>query len=217
MTGDDTLRRMAETRPAALPPATRTVGQLIAESIRFYGEHFWAALSLGVPFIALDVLSIGKPWSHQIVVGWIVGPIICAAYVRAAMLVSGNTWSWWAYAAALIIYLPYPVLGVYVLPAVIYFGLIGLGVPAAVAEGLGVRAALRRGLQLGRADLVHSIGGIATLVLVVGISRIALEILLNTQGDQAREIAVVLADCVLSPLLYVGGALLYVDQAARVE
>jgi hypothetical protein len=104
----------------------------------------------------------------------------------------------------------------YVLPAVIWFALLGLAVPAAVAEGLGVRDSLRRGLQLSRADVVHAIGGLATLVLVVGVSRLALEVLLNTQGGQAREVAVVLADFVLSPLFYVGGALLYVDQAARV-
>jgi hypothetical protein len=52
---------------------------------------------------------------------------------------------------------------------------------------------------------------------VVGVSRLALEVLLNTQGGQAREIAVVLADLVLSPLFYVGGALLYGDQAARIR
>ena len=39
---------MAEPRPAALPPAERTVGQLVAESIRFYGEHFWRVLPLGL-------------------------------------------------------------------------------------------------------------------------------------------------------------------------
>jgi hypothetical protein len=42
-------------------------------------------------------------------------------------------------------------------------------------------------------------------------------ILLHTQGDQAQQVAIVLADIVLSPLLYVGGALLYLDQAARAE
>jgi hypothetical protein len=193
------------------------VGQLVAETIRFYGDHFGAVIVLGLPFLALDVLSIDQSWRTQIVVGWVVGPLICAAYVRAAMLVASAFWSWSAYAAALIVYLPYPILGVYVLPAVVWFALVGLGVPAAVVEGLGVRAALRRGLQLGRADLVHAIGGLATLVLVAGVSRIALEVLLTTQGGQAREIAVVLADVVLSPLLYIGGAFLYVDQAARVE
>jgi hypothetical protein len=206
---------MAESRPAALPPAERTVGQLVAESIRFYGDHFWAVLALGLPFVALDLLSYHEAWWKQVVVGWVVGPFICAAYVRASMLVTGSFWSWRAYAAAVVIYLPYPVFGVYVIPAVVWFALLGLGVPAAVTEGLGVRCALRRGLRLGRADLVHAIGGLATLVLVVGISRLALEVLLNTQGGQAREVAVVLADFVLSPLFYVGGALLYVDQAAR--
>ncbi|HET8528941.1 MAG TPA: hypothetical protein VFL60_08520 [Gaiellaceae bacterium] len=208
---------MAESRPVALPPARRTVGQLVAESVRFYGDNFWAVLLLGLPFLALDVLSIDQPWRRQILVGWLVGPLICAAYVRASMLASRSFWSWRAYAVALIVYIPYPLLGVYVLPAVVWFALAGLSVPAAVAEGLDVRSALKRGLQLGRADLVHAIGGLATLVLVVGITRIMLEILLNTQGGQAREIAVVLADIVLSPLLYVGGALLYVDQRARVE
>jgi hypothetical protein len=208
---------MAESRPAALPPAERTVGQLVAESIRFYGDHFWAVLALGLPFVALDLLSYHEAWWKQVIVGYIVGPFICAAYVRAAMLVTGSFWSWRAYAAALLVYVPYPVLGVYVIPAVVWFALLGLGIPAAVAEGLGVRGALRRGLQLSRADVVHAIGGLATIVIVVGISRLALEVLLNTQGGQAREVAVVLADFILSPLFYVGGALLYVDQAARVE
>jgi hypothetical protein len=104
-----------------------------------------------------------------------------------------------------------------VLPAVVWFAAVGLGIPQSMAEGLGVRDTLKRGLELSRADLTHAIGGLATLALVVGITRIALEVLLNTQGGQAREIAVVLADLVLSPLLYVGAALLAVDQAARVK
>ena len=89
--------------------------------------------------------------------------------------------------------------------------------PAAVTEELEFRAALRRGLALGRADLVHAIGGLATLCIVYGVCRFALLVLLHTQGDQAQKIAIVLADVVLSPILYVGGALLYVDQAARVR
>jgi hypothetical protein len=208
---------VAESRPAALPPAERTVGQLVAESIRFYGDHFWAVLVLGLPFLLLDFLSWQQPWWKQVAVGWIVGPLICAAYVRAAMLATGTFWQWRAYWLALLVYLPYPLLGVYVLPAVVYFALVGLGIPAAVAEGLGVRDGLRRGIALGRADVVHAIGGLATIVLVVGISRLALELLLQTQGGQARELAVALADLVLSPLFYVGGVFLYFDQKARVE
>ena len=208
---------VAESRPAALPPAERTVGQLVAESIRFYGDHFWAVLALGIPFALLDVISSGQPWWRKMIAGWILGPLICAAYVRGSMLVAGTFWSWRAYALALLVYVPYPPLALYALPAVAYFGLIGLSIPACVAENLGVRAALRRGYELGRADLVHAIAGLATIALVVGVSRIALEFLLSTQGDQGIEIASVLADLVLSPLYYIGAALLYVDQAARVK
>src|SRR4051795_11542471 len=111
MEADDTLRAVAESRPVALPPAERTVGQLVAESIRFYGDHFWAVLALGIPFVCLDLLSIGQPWTRQVVVGWIVGPLVCAAYVRASMLVAGTFWSWRAYVTALLIYIPYPILG----------------------------------------------------------------------------------------------------------
>ena len=35
--------------PPPLPPERRTVGQLVAESIRFYGSRFWAVLPLGIP------------------------------------------------------------------------------------------------------------------------------------------------------------------------
>jgi hypothetical protein len=71
--------------------------------------------------------------------------------------------------------------------------------------------------MLGRADPVHAVAGLATLSLVFGLSRYALLVLIHTQGNQTQDVAAVLADLVLSPLLYVGSALLYLDQAARVE
>jgi hypothetical protein len=123
-----------------------------------------------------------------------------------------------AFAVGLLVFLPFPLLyRLYVLPGIALFGLLGLAVPAAVNEHLGVRAALRRGWTLGRADPVHAIGGIATLALVYGVCRYALLVLLHTQGNQAEAVAVVLADLVLTPLLFIGAALLYVDQSARVE
>src|SRR5213075_700285 len=49
--------RAAEPRPAALPPGERTVGQLVAESIRMYGERFLRCLAIGVPPAALALLT----------------------------------------------------------------------------------------------------------------------------------------------------------------
>ena len=209
-----------DARPEALPPDRRTVGQLVAESIRFYSSRFWAVLPLGASFVVLDGISFGRSTAVQTLLMWAGGPLLTGAYVRACMLLSPDEQPPWrsAFVAGLIVFLPFPILfRIYLLPGLALFALLGLSVPAAVNERLGVRAALRRGWQLGRADLVHALGGICTLALVYGISRYALLVLLHTQGDQAEAIAVVLADLVLSPLLFVGAALLYVDQAARVE
>jgi hypothetical protein len=213
--------RAGEPRPAALPPGERTVGQLIAESIRLYGARFWAVIPLGLPLAGEHVASLGQSVAVQTLLLWAFGPVLTAAYVYACTLTSAELpprrFLISAYLVGLIVFLPFPVLlRLYVLPGLALFGLLGLAVPAAVVEGLGVRAALRRGWQLGRADVVHAIGGMATLALVYAVSRLALLVLLHTQGQQAQNVAGVLADLVLSPLMFIGATLLYVDQAARV-
>jgi hypothetical protein len=63
---------------------------------------------------------------------------------------------------------------------------------------------------------VHALGSLAALVLVVGIAANTLSALLHTQGDNGQRVAVAVSDLVLSPMLFVGAALLYLDQAARV-
>jgi hypothetical protein len=42
-------------------------------------------------------------------------------------------------------------------------------------------------------------------------------LLLHTQSDQTLRVAGFLADLVLAPILFLGSALLYADQAARVD
>jgi hypothetical protein len=213
--------RAGEPRPAALPPGQRTVGQLIAESIRLYGARFWAVIPLGLPFVGLDLASFGHSVAAQTVLLWAFGPLLVAAYVYASTLSLAEPAPkrvlFSASVAGLLVFLPFPVLlRFFVLPGLALFGLVGLAVPAAVVERLGVRAALRRGWELGRADVVHAVGGMATLALVYGVSRLALLVLLHTQAQQTQNVAGVLADLVLSPLLFIGATLLYVDQAARV-
>jgi hypothetical protein len=85
-----------------------------------------------------------------------------------------------------------------------------------MVEGLRFRDALVRGRQLATADYAHALGSLAALVVVVGIAGNTLSALLHTQGDNGQRLAVFLSDLVLSPMLFLGGALLYLDQAARV-
>ena len=203
--------------PPPLPPEKRTVGQLVAETIRFYGDHFWRALALGLPVAAADQLSVRQTAGVQMLVYWALTPFFVAAYVWACTLVHNRPATRTAVAVALLIYLPFPALrAVFILPGVAWFALLGLAVPAAIVEGLRFRDALVRGRQLGTADYVHALGSLAALVVVVGVAGNTLSALLHTQGDNGQRLAVFLSDLVLSPLLFLGGALLYVDQAARV-
>jgi len=207
-----------EALPPPLPPRTRTVGQLVAESIRFYQEHFAQVLPLGLALAVVGQISVGLSSYHQALVLAAAAPIVTAAFVRASMLVGGGAWSWPAFAAGTLIFLPVPALIlVFILPAVAWLALFGLAVPAAVRERLGFRDALARGRELGRADFVHALGGIATLAIVYGLTKLMLALLLHGQADVAVRTALVLADIVISPLLFVGSALLYDDQRARLD
>ena len=207
---------MAETRPAALPPAERTVGQVVAEAIRTYGAHFWQVLPLGLVVVGLDVATLHRGVDTQTLILWGFAPLFAAAYVRAATVVRNEQWAWPALWAGLVVFLPFPILvRLYVLPGIAWFGLLGLSVPAAVAERLGVRDALRRGWQLARADLLHAIAGLVTLGLVYFVSRYALLVFIHGFGGQGQTVAGMIADLVLSPLVFVGAVLLYEDQRAR--
>jgi hypothetical protein len=208
--------------PPPLPPGERTVGQFIGETIRVYGQHFWRALPLGIPLALADELSGRKGTGlHAIVIQlaifYAAGPLVAAAYVWACSLVLRVRPDRTAYWVALLLYLPFPLLrAIYILPAVAWFALVGLAVPAALVERLPLRAALARGFELGRADYIHALGSLAALVLVVGVGEITLTSLLHQMGDASARVSLALADVVLTPLLYLGGAMLYGDQAARV-
>ena len=96
-----------------------------------------------------------------------------------------------------------------------WLAVVGLVVPVLVAEDLSVRDSLRRTWRLARADYVHALGSLATLAIVVFLTQAMLIFILRGAGGAAIDVAVVLANIVISPLLFIGTALLYVDQAAR--
>ena len=202
--------------PPPLPPETRTVGQLVAETIRAYGNSFWHVLPLGLPLAIADQLSVRQDAPVQMIVFWATLPLFVGAYLWACRLVLRAAPTITAAGVAVLIWLPFPALrALYVLPALAWLAFIGLAVPAAMVERRGFRDALVRGRRLGTADFVHALGSLAALVVVVGIAANTLSALLHTQGDNGQRVAVFLSDLVLSPLLFLGGALLYVDQAAR--
>jgi hypothetical protein len=212
---------VARTLPPPLPPETRTVGQLVAESIRLYGRRFWQALPLGASVAVLEqgLLEFGNE-VRFLLLATVGGVLLSASYTGASALAADvrltKRSALVAIAAGAAVFVPFPflVLG-FILPGLAWLAFVGLVVPVAVIERAGFRATFGRATELARADYVHALGSLATLVILYVLTRLVLVLLLRGSGDQTERIAILLADLVISPLLFLGAALLYFDQKAR--
>lgn len=213
---------MPESRPVALPPAERTVGQLVGETVRFYGDHFWGAIAIGVPPAVLAAIAAHASRRLTLVLApTLFSALLSAAFLGAAVLVHGRrppnvrlvvTWlTGWLVIAPV----PFLVIG-FVLPGVAWLAAFGLVIPVLVSEELAPRAALARAWQLARADFVHAFGALLTLGILVFLTQAVLAFVLRGFGGTAISISFFLASVVVSPLIFIGMALLYGDQAARV-
>jgi len=207
--------------PPPLPPEERTVGQLIAESIRLYGDNFWRSLPLGLPIATLDQLDLGRGGGVRVALFVACSPALALAFAYACAIAGGvaagaRTLAL-ATAVGTAVLLPASLVFTwFALLAAVYLSFFGLSVPVTVLERVGPRTAIRRALELGRADWVHALGSIAALVVVFFLSRQVLVVLLRDQADETIRAAIFLADVVLAPLMLLGTAMLYFDQAARV-
>jgi hypothetical protein len=199
------------------------VGQLVAESIRLYGAHFLPCLAIGLPPAGLAVLSRHVSRNLALVLApTLYGALLSASFVLASTIVlarrpaaSRLTLAW---AAGWLVFVPVPFLVFgFVLPALAWLAAFGLVVPVLVVEELGLREAFGRAWRLARADYVHALGSLATLAIVVLLTQSVLAFVIRGAANEALVTAFALANVVISPLLFIGAALLYVDQEARVE
>jgi hypothetical protein len=191
--------------------------------MRFYGDHFWPSLALGVAPAAVAVVFTNVSRDLQLVLApTVAGALVSAAYVAACVLVLDRSPSrarlvtiwltgWLVFAPA-----PFLVLG-FVLPGLLWLTAVGLVVPVLVVEGGTIGSGFARAWILARADFVHAIGSLFTLAVLVVLSQSVLVFVLRGFGEAGTSVALFLASVVLSPLLFIGTALLYVDQAARVK
>ncbi len=214
---------MPELRPVALPPAERTVGQLVAESVRFYGDHFWAAIGVGVAPAVLAVIAAHASRRLTLVLApTLFAAMLSATFLAAAVLVLGRRPSnarlavAWLMGWLVVAPVPFLVLG-FVLPGVAWLAAFGLVIPVLVVEDVAPLGALARAWALARADFVHAFGSLLTLGIVVFLTQVMLAFVLRGFGGAAVSISFFLASVVVSPLLFIGTSLLYGDQEARVK
>ena len=121
-----------------------------------------------------------------------------------------------ALAGGVLAFLPFPFLtAFFILPGLVWLAAVGLVVPVLALEQVGFLTAFLRAYKLARADFVHTLGSLATLAILVFLTQSGLFFLLRGTSDQTLDIASFVAALVVSPLLFLGSALLYFDQAAR--
>lgn len=216
---------MAQPRPEALPPETRPVGQLVAETLRLYGRRFWRSLALGAGPTAFTLIAAALDGPLAIAFVILVGPVLLSAVVALATSLAAKvdrSRLWVAVLAGVPALIPLATSRLVVFPfiyliALAWYAFFALAGPVALIERRGVLASLRRSLQLARADYVHALGSVATLAILVVICVFMLFVLLANVGEQALRLAALLAVFVVSPLFFLGTALLYFDQVARLE
>ena len=220
-----TYPRQAGPRPAALPPERRTIGQVVAESIRFYGARFFPSLALGTPAAAMVALGSWLPGTGRTAAVLAVGALLCAAALVAAVRLvhpaaRASRALPSAVAAGLVVFLPVLLARIVVFQGIYLLALAWLtvsvfAVPAVLVEGSSLPGSLRRSLALARAGVGHAAGALLTLLVTIVLTALVLTFLLRGFSDQSLRVAALVALLVVSPLFFLGAAILYEDQAAR--
>jgi hypothetical protein len=209
--------------PPPAPPETRTSGQLVAEAMRLYGRRFWGALVLGagplIVVLAVKALSGTTALLFVATGGAVVFTVCYVLAIRLAADVRRDGRSLLiALAIGFLVFAPVPFLtATLVFPGLIWLAFFGLAVPVALIERKGFRQSIRRSVKLARADFVHALGSLAALVVVAFITAITLAFLLGQFGEQSRNLAALIPLILVTPLLFLGAALLYFDQEARLS
>ncbi|HXV56417.1 MAG TPA: hypothetical protein VD704_00980 [Gaiellaceae bacterium] len=211
------------------------LGELLAETIRVYGDRLRAALGLGAVIGGGYLLAGVVPAILEVLV---VSLAFTGTYAAAARIVSGDSfveaWAQVGVRAPVLVVLtfvvavPFALAATYLLflvLAALWLALVGFSVPAAMLEREGaadgvfgrIAYALDRSLRLARAEYLHAAGVVAALIGVYLVVGILIGVALVGFADNGRLIAVALAQVVLAPLFFLGLSVLYYEQRARAD
>lgn len=215
------------------PERPLRLGELLAETIRIYGERPLAALGLGAVEGAAFLVAEALPALVGVLV---LALAFTATYGAAARLVSGDSFAEaWAQVGlrapvllvlTFVVAVPFAIAVGYLfllLLAVFWLALAGFAVPVTMlerspsAEGFLDRLAyaLYRSIRLARAEYLHAVGVAAGLIIVYLLVGNVIGAALVGFADNGRLAAGSLVQLVLAPLFFIGLAVLYYEQRAR--
>ncbi|HEX2110509.1 MAG TPA: hypothetical protein VHF67_03050 [Gaiellaceae bacterium] len=219
----------------AAPATPLPLGEVLAETVRFYGERFWAAAGLGAVVVGAFALVVLVGGGVQGIA--ILAVTFTAVYAASARLVGGDAFGdAWAQTAgrvpvllvlAVVVCVPLA-LGMSGDPILILFSAFwlafaGFAVPVAVLEQSEAGQswlqrlghAMSRSLELARASYVHAAGVVAALLVIYHLLGLVLAQALSGFAENVGLGGFLLTQLVLAPFFFLGLAVLYFEQNAR--
>ena len=215
------------------PERPLKLGEILAETVRIYGNRIRAAIGLGLVYAGGLLLA---AIVHVAVYYLVTAIMFTMASGVAVRLVAGDTFTEaWAQVLvrfpvilllAAVVGLPFALAGylslLFILVA-FWLGLTVFAVPAAMVEQTRasggtyqvVTYALERTLALAKVDYLHATGVVAALLIVNVLFGVLLAGLLIGFADNATLIAIAIVQVVLAPFFFIGLSVLYFEQRAR--
>jgi hypothetical protein len=209
------------------------LSELLAETIRLYGERFGAAIGLGIPIAASFIATLVTPTLLDI---FLVAFAFTATFAAAARVAAGDGFAEaWAQAGlrlptllvlTVVVAVPFALavgqLFLLIL-AVAWLGLTGFAIPVAMLERDPdaknwfdqLSYALYRSVWLARAEYLHAVGVAAALVILEIVLGVLLASALAGFAENGREAALAITQIVLAPFFFLGLTVLYFEQKAR--
>lgn len=209
------------------------LAELLAETVRLYGDRFAAAVGLGLPIAGTFLATLVTPALLDV---FIVALAFTATYAAAARVAAGDRLlEAWAQAGlrlptllvlSLVVALPFALavgqLFLLIL-AVGWLALTGFSIPVAVLEHDPeaknwfdrLSFALYRSAWLARVEYLHAAGIVAALVIVEVVLGIPLAAALSGFAENGREAALAITQVILAPFFFLGLSVLYFEQKAR--
>jgi hypothetical protein len=209
------------------------LSELLAETIRLYGQRFGAAIGVGLPSGAAFLATLATPTALDVA---ILAVVFTLSYAAAARVTAGDPLAEaWAQAGlrlpvllvlTLVVAVPF-VLAVtqlfLIVLGVAWLGLVCFSIPVSVLEQdpearnwfERIGFALSRSVSLARVEYLHAVGIAAALVLLYVVLGIVLAGALVGFAENGRDVAVAIAQVVLAPLFFLGLSVLYFEQKVR--
>lgn len=211
------------------------LSEILAETIRLYGERIAAAMGLGLVYTGSTVVG---ALANDLVYVAAASLGFGVTFAAATRLAAGDSFveAWSQVAVRLptvvvlsaAVALPFVIAASYLLLIIVaaaWLALASFAIPVAMLEREAEQEswfrrltyALDRAVRLARTEYLHAFGVTATLALIHLLFGVLLTLLLRGFADNSGFVAMLITQVVLTPFFFLGLSVLYFEQRTRGE